>query len=150
MLRDRLVASTPDVSAITERISELTRSLGNVKSRQVEIKAAESALARANAQVKAISEEVNPHNAAISRHRENLAIHKEKLKEIRREIEGMKDQALLLEKARQIYSPSGVRSHILTAVTPFLNDRTAEYLSTMSDGNISAVWSTMDTTKKGE
>ncbi|HBQ8820985.1 TPA: exonuclease, partial [Klebsiella pneumoniae] len=25
-----------------------------------------------------------------------------------------------------------------------------EYLSTMSDGNISAVWSTMDTTKKGE
>ncbi|HBX1536171.1 TPA: exonuclease, partial [Klebsiella pneumoniae] len=150
VLRDRLVASTPDVSAITERISELTRSLGNVKSRQVEIKAAESALARANAQVKAISEEVNPHNAAISRHRENLAIHKEKLKEIRREIEGMKDQALLLEKARQIYSPSGVRSHILTAVTPFLNDRTAEYLSTMSDGNISAVWSTMDTTKKGE
>lgn len=150
VLRDRLVASTPDVSAITERISELIRSLGNVKSRQVEIKAAESALARANAQVKAISEEANPHNAAISRHRENLAMHKEKLKEIRREIEGMKDQALLLEKARQVYSPAGVRSHILTAVTPFLNDKTAEYLSTMSDGNISAIWSTMDTTKKGE
>ncbi|HBX3101985.1 TPA: exonuclease [Klebsiella pneumoniae] len=150
VLRDRLVASTPDVSAITERISELTRSLGSVKSRQVEIKAAESALARANAQVKAISEEANPHNAAISRHRENLAMHKEKLKEIRREIEGMKEQALLLEKARQVYSPAGVRSHILTAVTPFLNDKTAEYLSTMSDGNISAVWSTMDTTKKGE
>ncbi|HHT2140720.1 TPA: AAA family ATPase [Klebsiella michiganensis] len=149
-LRDRLVESTPDVSAITERISGLTRELGDVKSRQIEIKAAESALQRANAQVLSISEESNPHNAAVQRHRENLATHKDKLKEIRREIEGMKDQVLLLEKARQVYSPSGVRSHVLTAVTPFLNDKTAEYLSTMSDGNITAVWSTMDTTKKGE
>lgn len=150
VLRDRLIASTPDVSVITERISELTRNLGNVKSRQVEIKAAESALLRANAQVRSISEETNPHNAAVERHRENLATHKEKLKEIRKEIAGMKDQVVLLEKARQVYSPAGVRSHVLTAVTPFLNDKTAEYLSTMSDGNISAVWSTMDTTKKGE
>lgn len=150
VLRDRLIASTPDVSAITERISELTRNLGNIKSRQIEIKAAESALQRANAQVRSISEETNPHNAAVERHRENLATHKEKLKEIRKEIAGMKDQTVLLEKARQVYSPAGVRSHVLTAVTPFLNDKTAEYLSTMSDGNISAVWSTMDTTKKGE
>lgn len=150
VLRDRLIASTPDVSAITERISELTRNLGNIKSRQIEIKAAESALQRANAQVRSISEETNPHNAAVERHRENLATHKEKLKEIRKEIAGMKDQVVLLEKARQVYSPAGVRSHVLTAVTPFLNDKTAEYLSTMSDGNISAVWSTMDTTKKGE
>ena len=150
VLRDRLIASTPDVSAITERISELTRNLGNIKSRQIEIKAAESALQRANAQVRSISEETNPHNAAVERHRENLVTHKEKLKEIRKEIAGMKDQTVLLEKARQVYSPAGVRSHVLTAVTPFLNDKTAEYLSTMSDGNISAVWSTMDTTKKGE
>lgn len=150
VLRDRLIASTPDVSAITERISELTRNLGHIKSRQIEIKAAESALQRANAQVRSISEETNPHNAAVERHRENLATHKEKLKEIRKEIAGMKDQTVLLEKARQVYSPAGVRSHVLTAVTPFLNDKTAEYLSTMSDGNISAVWSTMDTTKKGE
>lgn len=150
VLRDRLIASTPDVSAITERISELTRNLGNIKSRQIEIKAAESSLQRANAQVRSISEETNPHNAAVERHRENLATHKEKLKEIRKEIAGMKDQTVLLEKARQVYSPAGVRSHVLTAVTPFLNDKTAEYLSTMSDGNISAVWSTMDTTKKGE
>ncbi|MDM1663815.1 SMC family ATPase, partial [Escherichia coli] len=35
-------------------------------------------------------------------------------------------------------------------VTPFLHIRTAEYLNTLSDGNIVAVWSTMETTKKGE
>ena len=150
MLRDRLVASTPDVSAITEEISVLTRRLGDVKSRQVEIKAIEAELTRAAALVISITEETNPHSAAIKRHQDNLVSHKEKLKEIRREIAGMKDQAALLDKARQVYAPAGVRSHILTAVTPFLNDRTAEYLSTMSDGNISAVWSTMDTTKKGE
>jgi DNA repair exonuclease SbcCD ATPase subunit len=50
----------------------------------------------------------------------------------------------------KVFSPAGVRAHILDTVTPFLNDRTAEYLSTLSDGNISAVWSTLSKTAKGE
>ncbi|EPA8429196.1 exonuclease, partial [Escherichia coli] len=69
---------------------------------------------------------------------------------LKNELKSIQEQALLLEKARQVYSPAGVRSHILTSVTPFLNIRTAEYLNTLSDGNIVAEWSTMETTKKGE
>jgi DNA repair exonuclease SbcCD ATPase subunit len=50
----------------------------------------------------------------------------------------------------KVFGPAGVRAHILDTVTPFLNERTAEYLATLSDGNISAVWSTLTRNAKGE
>lgn len=49
-----------------------------------------------------------------------------------------------------VFSRSGVRAHILDTVTPFLNKKTAEYLGVLSDGNISATWSTLSRTSKGE
>ena len=56
----------------------------------------------------------------------------------------------LFENVAKVFGPAGVRAHILDTVTPFLNDRTADYLSALSDGNISAVWSTLSTTAKGD
>lgn len=48
-----------------------------------------------------------------------------------------------------IFSPSGVRAHILDVITPFLNCRTNKYLSTLSCGNLTAEWNTLNTTKSG-
>lgn len=53
-------------------------------------------------------------------------------------------------KIAEVFSPAGVRAHILDTITPFLNDRTADYLSALSDGSISALWSTLSETKSGE
>jgi DNA repair exonuclease SbcCD ATPase subunit len=50
----------------------------------------------------------------------------------------------------KVFSPAGVRAHILDTVTPFLNGQTAKYLSVLSDGNIEAVWTTLVPTAKGE
>ncbi len=51
----------------------------------------------------------------------------------------------------KVFSPAGVRARILDEVTPFLNAQTAKYLSTMSDGNIDANWTTLTPgAKKGE
>ena len=50
----------------------------------------------------------------------------------------------------EVYSNTGVRAHILDTVTPYLNARTSEYLTQLSDGNLSAVWNTLSTTAKGE
>lgn len=50
----------------------------------------------------------------------------------------------------KVYGPAGVRAHVLDTVTPFLNSRTADYLTAMSDGNISAVWSTLSLNAKSE
>ena len=110
----------------------------------------ETTFRRAKAEVDRIMAEVNPFLASITRHEESLRANKSKYAELKTELKNHQEQAQLLEKARQVYSPAGVRSHILSSVTPFLNMRTAEYLNTLSDGNIVAEWSTMETTKKGE
>lgn len=54
------------------------------------------------------------------------------------------------EHVAKVYGPAGVRAHILDTVTPLLNSRTSHYLSTLTDGNVTAVWSTISKTAKGE
>lgn len=65
----------------------------------------------------------------------------------------LEDHTSLLQmhaQAVEVFSPKGVRAHILDTVTPYLNARTAEYLNILSDGNISAIWSTLQKNAKGE
>ncbi len=112
--------------------------------------AVEALVARARSEVDRITKEINPFLAVIKRHEESPAANKSNYGVLKTELKNIQEQALLLDKARRVYSPAGVRSHILTSVTPFLNAQTAEYLNTLSDGNIVAEWSTMESTKKGE
>jgi len=49
-----------------------------------------------------------------------------------------------------VFSRNGVRAHILDTVTPMLNEKTAEYLTLLTDGNIQAEWTTLSRTKKDE
>ncbi|MEB5848374.1 AAA family ATPase [Klebsiella pneumoniae] len=149
-IESSLVASTPDVSAIISRIEQLTKKLGTLRHREKEVVAVEALVARARSEVDRITKETNPFLAVIKRHEESLAANKSNYGVLKTELKNIQEQALLLDKARQVYSPAGVRSHILTSVTPFLNAQTAEYLNTLSDGNIVAEWSTMESTKKGE
>lgn len=149
-IESSLVASTPDVSAIISRIEQLTKELGTLRHREKEVVAVEALVARARSEVDRITKEINPFLAVIKRHEESLAANKSSYGVLKTELKNIQEQALLLDKARLVYSPAGVRSHILTSVTPFLNAQTAEYLNTLSDGNIVAEWSTMESTKKGE
>lgn len=149
-IESALVASTPDMSAIISRIERLTKELGTLRHREKEVVAVEALVARARSEVDRITKEINPFLAVIKRHEESLAANKSNYGVLKTELKNIQEQALLLDKARQVYSPAGVRSHILTSVTPFLNAKTAEYLNTLSDGNIVAEWSTMESTKKGE
>lgn len=149
-IESSLVASTPDVSAIISRIEQLTKELGTLRHREKEVVAVEALVARARSEVDRITKETNPFLAVIKRHEESLAANKSNYGVLKTELKNIQEQALLLDKARQVYSPAGVRSHILTSVTPFLNAQTAEYLNTLSGGNIVAEWSTMESTKKGE
>lgn len=149
-IESALVASTPDMSAIISRIERLTKELGTLRHREKEVVAVEALVARARSEVDRITKETNPFLAVIKRHEESLAANKSNYGVLKTELKNIQEQALLLDKARQVYSPAGVRSHILTSVTPFLNAQTAEYLNTLSDGNIVAEWSTMESTKKGE
>lgn len=145
-----LASSSPDVSAITTRIEQLTRDLAGLRHRSGELSKVETEAKKASSLVESVISEINPFLETISRHEANLHASKNKYAELKRDLKDHEKQAVLLDKARQVFSPAGVRSHILTSVTPFLNARTAEYLNTLSDGNITAEWSTMEATKKGE
>jgi DNA repair exonuclease SbcCD ATPase subunit len=50
----------------------------------------------------------------------------------------------------KVFGPAGVRAQILDTVTPFLNDRTADYLSILSDGEITATWTTLTKSASGD
>ena len=50
----------------------------------------------------------------------------------------------------RVFSPAGVRARVLDEVTPFLNAQTSKYLAILSDGNITAEWSTLTVNKAGE
>ncbi|SER28427.1 AAA domain-containing protein [Faunimonas pinastri] len=101
-------------------------------------------------QAKAVRAEDNPFAAIINRLMDQA-------KEVTSRIEGaekkVKEAEAALEIAKsvaKVFSPAGVRAHILDEVTPFLNDQTAKYLGALSDGNIRATWSTLVKNAKGE
>ncbi|MCY1303060.1 hypothetical protein D9M70_527490 [compost metagenome] len=58
-------------------------------------------------------------------------------------------QCALLADAVKVFSPAGVRAHILDTVTPYLNERTSEYLGVLTDGDTQATWSTLQSGAKG-
>ena len=72
------------------------------------------------------------------------------LSESKKEIQTIEEDLQIWNRLIEVFGPTGVRQHILETITPVLNDRTARYLDVLSDGKLTAVWSTLTTTKKGE
>jgi DNA repair exonuclease SbcCD ATPase subunit len=66
------------------------------------------------------------------------------------DLDRLEKELLLAQEVVNIYGTAGVRAHILDHVTPFLNTRTAYYLDLLTDGNITAIWSTIKLDSKGE
>ena len=92
-----------------------------------------------NPHLEAMREARKAHNDAV----DAWSMKKEALSDCQRRLDLVRDSA-------KVFGPAGVRAHILDTVTPFLNDRTSHYLGVLSDGNISANWSTLSRTGKGE
>lgn len=59
-------------------------------------------------------------------------------------------QVELADSVVKVFGPAGVRAQILDTVTPFLNDRTSDYLSVLSDGAITARWTTLTRAASGD
>lgn len=149
-LRDSLVAATPDVSAITQKIAQLNNRLTELRMEKSKEQALLSRLANAANDLKRVEDAVNPYDGNIQKSKVAIKEARESMAEAKAQLDEATKRHLLLERAKAVYAPAGVRSHILASVTPFLNGKTSEYLSILSDGNITAEWSTMEETKKGD
>ncbi|CDT53505.1 putative exonuclease [Vibrio coralliirubri] len=91
----------------------------------------------------------NPHTSMVAKfekQKDELAA--ERLEAVKK-VEEAEYDLLVAEGTAKVFSPAGVRAHLLDQVTPYLNDRTSHYLSIMSDGNITAVWTTLAKDSKG-
>lgn len=145
-----LESSIDEVSALHNLKREAERieaSIGTVEIKSINnLKSIETIKADA----KAILHHPNPFESLIKNSKAELAVKEAELLEAKQRAEkAEKDHALALSAAK-VFGPSGVRAHILDTVTPFLNDRTRDYLGALSDGNIHATWSTLSTSAKGE
>jgi DNA repair exonuclease SbcCD ATPase subunit len=146
----RLRALVPDVSALTIENVEDKSMLDHCESAQRRLTLCSMNMTAAHSTVILRETEPNPHESALEISRTNLAdavgrvgSHSEAMTTVAKEV------AVAAEVAK-VFGPAGVRAQILDSVTPFLNSRTADYLSTLSDGEITAVWTTLTKGASGD
>lgn len=90
------------------------------------------------------------YESIIADHKERMSAVKQLIVDKQAEIEEAKNNLTVFAELKKVFGSAGVRAHILDTITPLLNDRTARYLDILSDGKLSAVWTTLSMTKKGE
>ena len=134
-----MVAATPDVSAITATISSLNTQLTKLNASKSEENMLASRVKQADDALKQIMEAKNPHTANITQLEKTLSETRKTFKELKESMGEAKARHELLERAKAVYAPSGVRSHILASITPFLNAKTSEYLSRLASVETSVV-----------
>jgi DNA repair exonuclease SbcCD ATPase subunit len=142
--------SMTDITAVAQRQRELSNLLNAIDAtkRSIEAKRKEVVSIKNAANLKLT--ETNPWTMAVETKREEVKRADLALAEVTVKIEESSATLELLADAVKVFGPAGVRAHVLDTVTPYLNDRTRDYLGALADGNIHATWATLTKTAKGE
>jgi DNA repair exonuclease SbcCD ATPase subunit len=143
-------AGMTDLTVETAKLAELNEKIATVARLQSSLATAKEKARSLGAVVSDIDTAKDPYDGAIA----GAIAHIEKIDKMLEaeaaEHKSALDAVAVASAVVEVFSPAGVRAHILDTVTPFLNDRTARYLSVLSDGNIQAAWNTISTTAKGD
>lgn len=143
-------ASMTDVSALTAELQTISDNSGKLDAALTNWNRQKTGLDAAKKAVVDARAAVNPYTQQIVDAHTQIDTINAKIEEVEeKRVEAAKD-LFVAEEAFRVYNPAGVRAHILDTVTPHLNARTSHYLSTLTDGNVSAIWSTVSKTAKGE
>lgn len=135
------------VAALSDALSE------RLANRRMEERAQKDKVERATKAVAAIKKEraaVNPYDAQVETRQKDLDEARNNRKEMEDAVEPARKAVAVASSVVDVYSPKGVRAHILDTVTPYLNERTAHYLGALADGEFEALWQTLTLTAKGE
>lgn len=143
-------AGMTDLSDIASRNAEIKRTLKEGASLKSDLEEVKSQVKLTVEKIKDLSAQENPFKALIESAKQKLEKLEEEKLEAEMGIKAFEEELEIAKNVCEVFSPAGVRAHILDTVTPFLNARTSEYLSLLSDGNISATWNTLNLTAKGE
>jgi DNA repair exonuclease SbcCD ATPase subunit len=139
-----------DVSAASEELSNVNETLHDCAELEFQVGQYSKDIEALKELARTKMTEPNPWSGQVTARAKVLADAIVELTDAETDYNRLQAQADLLEQACKVFGPAGVRAHILDTVTPFLNAQTGEYLGALSDGNIRAIWSTLDKTAKGE
>ncbi len=143
-------ATMTDVSEVIARERVLSSEKAGLIAQQQAIQTIQKGIESLEASLEELKKAENPYISLLSEVQSAVSDTTEKLEKETAAEKMLVADLPLYEAAVQVFSPAGVRAHILDTVTPYLNDRTAHYLGSLSDGNLSAIWSTIAYTAKGE
>lgn len=147
---DDFAATIPDITAISARRKQITDELTLLANKKRDLLLLKKDYDAKKLSATGYMTEVNPHEGVLRHLLESEKAIEDTLNVTENLIREWREHLGVAQDVVKVFGPAGVRAHILDTVTPFLNERTADYLSALSDGNISAVWSTLGTTAKGE
>ncbi|MGI1988641.1 AAA family ATPase [Shewanella glacialipiscicola] len=147
---DEYRASMTDISASVARQSEINNQLAIYRTHVKNAELAMSSAIAVKEQINKLKESANPFGSMIVDNQDEILNLSDAVDAAKKNLEAAQHLETIQSKVSDVFSPSGIRAHILDTVTPFLNDKTARYLGILSDGNISASWSTLSKTAKGE
>jgi DNA repair exonuclease SbcCD ATPase subunit len=147
--RDEYAASMTDISAVSAQRLVFERGLAVYNGLVSQQSVLTSQARTLRDQLLAIQAETNPHEATVKKLETSLTALEDSLVSLRKQVLVEEETVALEAEVVKIYSPAGVRAHVLDDVTPFLNTQSAKYLVTLSDGNIEATWNTLTPDAKG-
>lgn len=148
--RDAFAASMTDVSHEASQRAAIASGIAALEAKQRDIATRVESAKRTKEMLERLVAEKSPFEALIDQAGE---AHDRHIKDLKVAEAAVAANAELVEDAEavvKVFGPAGVRARILDEVTPFLNDQTAKYLGVLSDGNITATWSTLVKTAKGD
>jgi DNA repair exonuclease SbcCD ATPase subunit len=143
-------AAVPDVSELTTSRTALVAEAN----RWVDLDNAAALRSRdlkaANDQLALRRTEPNPHASALAMCETQTVAASTRLEAANAALGAALKAQEVAAAVAKVFGPAGVRAQILDAVTPFLNTRTSDYLSALSDGEIQAVWTTLTKSATGD
>lgn len=149
--RNAFKATMHDVTALNAQRASLSDQLSKIEHQLHAEQRARTNLAVAAKELKRLREETNPYAKIVTALAAEITnIETNDIAPLQLRIKELEASAEVDKLVTQVFSPAGVRAHILDEVTPFLNSQTAKYLGVLSDGNILATWTTLVRTAKGE
>lgn len=139
-----------DVSAMAARQHDIQTEVAAINRLKAEVERIDLDVANVKSAAGVWLKKDNPYTKAKELLEAQVADLEAKIVKASADAAKVEEALMLAQDAVKVYGPAGVRAHILDTVTPYLNDRTAHYLSALADDNIHAVWNTLTTNAKGE
>ncbi len=139
-----------NIVALSNEVRTIDNILNSMSNTDTKIGMHKSNIEAIKTQAREMMVELNPFTESITRLEKQLGELESESERLELETIALTESVELHTAAVGVYGAGGVRAHILDTVTPFLNDRTRDYLGALADGNIHATWTTLTKNAKGE